>query len=79
MKPPIRPLASEADAELQDLVTRRRQLVDLLTAEQNRLSGLRGTAQADIAAHIAWRKDRIQQLDEQIDTQIHPCQRDYAF
>ncbi len=74
MKPPIRSLASEADAELQDLVTRRRQLVDILTAEQNRLSGLRGTAQADIAVHIAWLKDRIQQLDEQIDTQIHQCQ-----
>jgi len=74
MQPPIRSLASEADAELQDLVTRRRQLVDILTAEQNRLSGLRGTAQADIAAHIAWLKDRIQQLDEQIDTQIHQCQ-----
>ncbi|MCL6436774.1 MAG: transposase [Leptolyngbyaceae cyanobacterium HOT.MB2.61] len=74
MKPPIRSLASEADAELQDLVTRRRQLVDILTAEQNRLSGLRGTAQADIEAHIEWLRERIQPLDEQIDTQISQCQ-----
>lgn len=46
MKPQIRPFASEAQAQLQDLVTRRHQLVEMLTAEQNRLAGLRGVAQA---------------------------------
>ena len=34
--PPVRPLASEAQQQLDDLVTRRRQLVDILTAERNR-------------------------------------------
>jgi transposase len=42
MNPLIRSLVSDAQAEIQDLVTRRRQLVEILTAEQNRLSGLRG-------------------------------------
>lgn len=51
LKPPIRPFASEAQAQLQDLVTRRRQLVEMLSAEPNHLSGLRGTAQADVAAN----------------------------
>ncbi|MGV0024067.1 IS110 family transposase [Phormidesmis priestleyi] len=74
MKPPLRSLASEAQSELQDLVTRRRQLVDILTAEQNRLSGLRGNAQADVEAHLDWLRERIQQLDEQIETQISQCQ-----
>jgi transposase len=74
MKPPIRSFASEAQSQLQDLVTRRRQLVEMLTAEQNRLSGLRGTAQADIEAHLDWLRERIQQLDQQIEGQIQQCQ-----
>lgn len=74
LKPQIRAFASEAQAQLQDLVTRRRQLVEMLTAEQNRLSGLRGTAQADVEAHLDWLRERIKQLDEQIQQQIQQCQ-----
>lgn len=74
LKPPIRPFAREAQAQLQDLVTRRRQLVEMLTAEQNRLSGLRGTAQADVEAHLDWLRERVKQLDEQIERQISQCQ-----
>lgn len=74
LKPQIRPFASEAQSQLQDLVTRRRQLVDMLTAEQNRLSGLRGTAQADVEAHLDWLRERIKQLDQQIEVQIRQCQ-----
>jgi transposase len=73
-KPPIRPFASEAQAQLQDLVTRRRQLVEMLTAEQNRLSGLRGTAQADVEAHLDWLRQRVKQLDAQIAGQIQQYQ-----
>ncbi|KAM3092372.1 transposase, partial [Phormidesmis sp. 146-35] len=36
MQPPVRPLASEAQEQLNDLVTRRRQLVEMLTSERNR-------------------------------------------
>lgn len=74
MKPPIRSFASDAQAEIQGLVTRRRQLVDILTAEQNRLSGLRGSAQQDVEAHLDWLRERIKQVDEQINTQIQTCQ-----
>ncbi len=74
LQPPIRPFASEAQSQLQDLVTRRRQLVEMLTAEQNRLSGLRGPAQADVEAHLEWLRERVKQLDEQIEGQIQQCQ-----
>jgi len=74
MKPPIRSFASDAQAEIQGLVTRRRQLVDILTAEQNRLSGLRGSAQQDVEAHLDWLRERIKQVDEQINTQIQESQ-----
>lgn len=70
LKPEIRPFASESQAQRQDLVTRRRQLVEMLTAEQNRLSRLRGHAQADVEAHLDWLRKRIKQLDEQIANQI---------
>ena len=74
MKPPIRSFASDAQAEIQGLVTRRRQLVEMLTAEQNRLSGLRGTAGQDVEAHLEWLRERIKQLDEQLNIQIQQCQ-----
>jgi transposase len=70
MKPPLRSFASEAQSELQDLVTRRRQLVEMLTAEQNRAPGLRGSAQADVEAHLDWLRERIVQLDKHIEGQI---------
>lgn len=76
MKPEVRPLSSEHQQALQDLVTRRRQLVEMLTAEQNRASGLRGNAQADVKAHITWLRERIKHLDEQIETQIQQAQTD---
>jgi transposase len=74
MQPPLRSLASEVQAELQDLVTRRRQLVDMLTAEQNRASGLRSQAQADVADHIEWLRHRVKQLDEQIEQHLQQSQ-----
>ncbi len=72
MKPEVRALASEQQAERQDLVTRR-QLVEILTAEQNRAAGLRGTAQADVEARITWLRERIKQLDEQLDSITLPA------
>jgi transposase len=72
--PPVRPLANEAQQQLDDLVTRRRQLVDILTAERNRLALLRGKAQANVERHIEWLTEQIQDLDAEIETQIQACQ-----
>lgn len=60
VRPPIRPLPDAEAQELAALVARRRQLVEMRTAEQNRL-GLAAPAVAkSIRAHVAW-------LDRQID------------
>lgn len=75
LQPAVRPLASEAQRQLQDLVTRRRQLVETLTVEQNRCQRLRGVAQADVEAHIDWLKERIQYLDVQIAQQVEQCEQ----
>jgi transposase len=70
LMPPVRPLATEAQQQLDDLVTRRRQLVDILTAERNRMALLRGKAQANVERHIEWLNEQIQELDAEIETQI---------
>jgi len=72
--PPVRPLASESQQQLDDLVTRRRQLVDILTAERNRMALLRGKAQANVEGHIEWLTEQIKDLDGEIEAQIQACQ-----
>ena len=74
VNPPVRPLASEAQQQLNDLVTRRRQLVDILTAERNRMALLRGKAQANVEGHIEWLTEQIKELDNEIEAQIQACQ-----
>lgn len=75
MRPPVRALASETQQQLQDLVTRRRQLVEMMTSERNRLASLRGEAQADVEAHLEWLQKRLKQLEEAIEQQIQGCER----
>jgi len=75
INPPVRPLASEAQQQLDDLVTRRRQLVDMLTAERKRLTLLRGKAQANVEGHIAWLTQQSKGLDDEIEAQIQACQQ----
>lgn len=70
LTPPVRPLASEAQQQLNDLVTRRRQLVDILTAEGNRVAMLRGKAQVSVEVHLEWLKEQIKDLDRSIEAQI---------
>jgi len=75
INPPVRPLASEAQQQLDDLVTRRRQLVDILTAERNRMALLRGKAQANVAHHIEWLNEQVKELDGEIEAQIQASQQ----
>ena len=75
MRPPVRALKCEAQQQLQELVTRRRQLVEMMTAERNRAAQVRGVAQADVEAHIEWLKQRVKQLDKAIEQQIEQSQQ----
>jgi transposase len=68
--PEVRAMASEETRQLKDLVTRRRQIVDMLTAEQNRLAAIRGKARDDIEASIEWLKQRLKKIDEQIAQEV---------
>ena len=58
--------ASKAEEDLKAWVTRRQQLVEILTAEKNRRKRLLGPARDEVTEHIDWLNERIKQLDEKI-------------
>jgi transposase len=72
VKPPVRPLPDEQTQALADLLTRRRQLVDMLVAEKNRLVTVqhRPALKRDVEAHIKWLEKRIDQLDDDLRQQL---------
>lgn len=63
VRPEPRPLPDEAAQLLDSLLTRRRQLVDMLTAEKNRLGFARGPVKRDINRHIRWLEKRLKDVD----------------
>jgi transposase len=67
IRPAIRPLPSEEEEQLTGLLVRRRQLVDMLTVEKNRLHTVRPALRDDIKEHIAWLQDKLTKMDEEID------------
>ncbi len=62
VRPEQRPLADAELRRLDDLVTRRRQLIGMLVGEKNRLAMMDREIRKDIAAHIAWLKKRLGRL-----------------
>lgn len=63
IRPEPRPLPDEAALLLEGLLTRRRQIVDMLTAEKNRLGFARGPIKRDITQHIRWLEKRLADVD----------------
>jgi transposase len=71
MKPQPHPSRDKAERVLDNLVTRRNQLGDMLTAERNRLKDhLDGAAQMDIEEHISFLEGKIADLDKHIKKKI---------
>lgn len=67
LRPTPRALPSEQDEQLTALLVRRRQIVDMLTVEQNRLHTVRAPMHLDIQEHIAWLRSKLAKLDDEID------------
>jgi transposase len=70
VRPAPRPLPDAQLEELRALLARRRQLIAMRTAEQNRLSGAAPRLRADIQAHITWLTDRLATFDDDLDTTL---------
>ncbi|MCU0918413.1 MAG: IS110 family transposase [Planctomycetes bacterium] len=70
VQPPVRPLPDAAPQALGALVTRRRQLVDMLTAERNRLGSAPPVLHRELRAHITWLERRLTRLDTDLDAAL---------
>jgi transposase len=70
VRPPPRPLPDAHADELRALLARRRQLVTMRTAEQNRLGSAPARLQTDIQAHLTWLNERLAMLDDDLDTTL---------
>jgi transposase len=70
VRPAPRPLPDAQTEELRALLARRRQLIAMRTAEQNRLENAPRRLRADIEAHIVWLTQRVATLDDDLDTTL---------
>lgn len=71
MKPAPRPLPSDQQRELGELIARRRQLVETATAEKNRLAIVANARiRKNIEAHLRWLAKQINDLEDLITTLI---------
>jgi transposase len=66
IRPEPRALPGEDEEQLTGLLTRRRQIVDMLTVEKNRLQTVRDEMRSDIEEHIQWLQIKLSKLDEEI-------------
>lgn len=67
VRPALRSLRSEEEEQLTALMTRRKQVLDMLTIEKNRLVTLRTKMRSDIEAHLQWLSRRLKELDKEIE------------
>src|SRR5215208_2263331 len=70
VRPEVRPLTGEAQHELQDVLTRRRQLLEMLTAERNRLGQALGrrarVVKKSLKQHIAYLERELHLTDGEL-------------
>jgi transposase len=71
IKPPLRPFKSKDEQELQALMGRRGQLVDMLVAEKNRRkSATSEVVREAIKEHLDWLEESIAEIDKQLQTRL---------
>ena len=66
MKPKARAIRDQAQLALSQQVTRRRQMVHMVTAEKNRAQTALGPMKEQIERHIAWLQTEIEHLEHEI-------------
>ena len=70
MRPEPRPLPDEDVEALDVLLTRRRQPVEMLTAERNRLLVARPAVRRDLQQHIHYLERRLREADDDLHTAV---------
>ena len=70
VQPTPRPVPDAATQALDALLTRRRQLVEMLTAEKNRLGQARAPIRRSLRDHIRWLERQLDRVNRELDTTI---------
>ena len=70
IRPPLRPLPDKVSLELRSLIARRRQLIEMMVAEKNRLSTASKAVRQRIEAHIRWLETELDRADKDLDHSI---------
>lgn len=70
IRPQVRQISDESFRQLEDLVQRRRQISDMITAEKNRRRGKTNSVKASIDCHLEWLKQQLKEIESQIKSEI---------
>jgi transposase len=73
IRPPVRPMPDESIQVVQDWLTRRRQIVEMLVAEKNRAQQARREIRRSIEQHIAWLKKRLRDSEHDLKGLLASC------
>ncbi len=70
VRPEVRPLPDDAARALDAIVGRRRQIIDMITAENNRLGFALPAVRKGIQKHIRWLERQLSDIDSELDDLI---------
>lgn len=70
LRPEPRPLPDAQTRELTDLVQRRRQLLDMIVAETNRIPTAHPKVRVQIEQHVTWLRNQVKRVDKDLDDAI---------
>jgi transposase len=70
IKPEPRRISDEENQEMEDLLARRGQLIDMITAEKNRLHTARHLVKLEIIDHIEYLEKKLSEVNSNLNTKI---------
>ena len=70
IRPEVRPLKTEEAQKLDALLSRRRQISQMITAEKNRLQSVPVWIRKDIQKHIDWLQKALDQFNQDLDRMV---------
>lgn len=70
VQPELRPIPDDQSKEFAAILARRRQVIEMLTAEKNRLHSAREVVKRRIKDHIAWLEQELGNIDQELKRSI---------
>jgi len=70
IRPEVRSIKTEDQQQIKALVTRRRQLIDMQTAEKNRRTSIAPELRPRLEKHLTWLADEIKEIEKELETWV---------